>query len=151
MKDFLDIVHRRKTIRSFINKDIPYDVIEKILAVVVYAPTNCNQQLWNFILIKEQKTKEQLVNEAFANTLIRRAPVIVVVTYDGWNNKEAIQGASLAVGHMLLAAEYYGVHASPMNSYGADSAVKRILGIPETETICCFVILGYPDERAQKA
>src|SRR3989338_6183716 len=38
-----------------------------------------------------------------------------------------------------------------MNSYGADSGVKYILGIPDTERICCFVLLGYPDTRAEKA
>jgi len=149
MKDFLALVKNRKSIRSFANTPIERKTIRDILAVATHAPTNCNQQLWNFVVVLNQKTKEQLVREAASNTLIRRAPVVIVITYDGWNYKEAIQGASLAVGNILLAAEYYGVHASPMNSYGADSKVKKILGIPDSETICCFVVLGHPDERAR--
>lgn len=151
MKDFLDIVASRKSVRSFAPTPVSRELIQKILKVAVEAPTNCNQQLWNFIVIDDSEVKERLVREAAGNTLFRRTPALIAVTYDGWNYKEAIQGASLAVSHILLAATYYGVSASPVNSYGADSKVKRVLGIPEHETICCFVTLGYPDERATQA
>jgi len=151
MIDFLDVIKNRKSIRSFTEKTVDRAIIKKIIESAVYAPTNCNQQLWSFVVVDDQKTKERLVTEAASNTLIRRAPTIIVATYDGWNYKEAVQGASLAVGHILLAAKYYGVHASPMNSYGADTAVKKILNIPHSETICCFVVLGYPDEKAKNA
>ena len=150
-KTFLDVVRNRKSIRSFGPDGVDPSVVRRILELATNAPTNCNQQAWNFIVVTDAATKERLVTEAASNTNIRRAPVVVVVTYDGWNFKEAIQGASLAVGHMLLAAEYYGLGALPMNSYGADSGVKYILGIPDTERICCFVLLGYPDTRAEKA
>jgi len=151
MKDFLDVVRSRKSVRSFAPTPVPRELIEKILKVAVESPTNCNQQLWNFIVIDDPATTERLVKEAAGNTLFRRTPALIAVTYDGWNYKEAIQGASLAVGHILLAATYYGVSASPVNSYGADSKVKKVLGIPEHEVICCFITLGYPDERAAQA
>lgn len=151
MKDFLELARERKSVRSFRSDPVPREIVEKILEVAVSAPTNCNQQLWNFVVIDDPKVRERLVAEAAGNTLFRRVPTLIAVTYDGWNYKEAIQGASLAVGHLLLAATYYGVSASPVNSYGADKKVKKVLGIPERETICCFVTLGYPDERAQAA
>ncbi|MSU55778.1 MAG: hypothetical protein EXS51_00500 [Candidatus Taylorbacteria bacterium] len=148
MKDFLDIVKERKTIRSFSAKPVPLDLVKSIIEVASYAPTNCNQQLQNFIFVDDAKTKERLIKEAACNTLVRRAPALLVITYDGWNYKEAIQGGSLMLGHLMLAATYFGVHASPMNSYGSDEKVKKILHIPASETICCFVTLGYPDEKA---
>ncbi|OHA88756.1 MAG: hypothetical protein A2829_01120, partial [Candidatus Zambryskibacteria bacterium RIFCSPHIGHO2_01_FULL_43_60] len=151
MKDFLDVVETRKSVRSFLPNPVPSELIEKILNIAVKAPTNCNQQLWNFIVINDQEVKERLVKEAAGNTLFRRVSTLIVVTYDNWNYKEAIQGASLAVGHILLAATYYGVSASPVNSYGADTKVKKVLGIPEHEVICCFITLGMPDEKALKA
>lgn len=151
MKDFLEIVRSRKSVRSFLPDVVPRSLIEQILDVAVQAPTNCNQQLWNFIVIDDPAVKEKLVTEAAGNTMFRRAPVLIAVTYDGWNHKEAIQGASLAVGHIILAATYFGVSASPVNSYGADSKVKKVLGIPKYETICCFITLGFPDERANAA
>src|SRR3989344_1231374 len=151
MKDFLDVVRTRKSVRSFLPEPVSKDIVEKILDVAVEAPTNCNQQLWNFIVIDDPEVKEMLVKEAAGNTLFRRVSTLVVVTYDAWNYKEAVQGASLAVGHILLGATYYGVSASPVNSYGADSKVKKVLGIPKHEVICCFITLGFPDEKALKA
>lgn len=150
MNDFLNIVYKRKSIRSFSNEIPSKELIEKIIRIAAHAPTNCNQQLWNFIVIENQKIKERLVAEAASNTLFLRVPTIIFITYDGWNYKEAVQGASLALGHLILAATYYGLSASPINSYGADSKIKQILHIPEMEVICCAVTLGYPDERAEK-
>ncbi len=151
MKDFLDVVRTRKSVRSFLPEPVSRDIVEKILDVAVEAPTNCNQQLWNFIVIDDVEVREKIVREAAGNTLFRRVQTLIVVTYDAWNYKEAVQGASLAVGHILLAATYYGVSASPVNSYGADHKVKKILGIPDHEAICCFITLGLPDEKAQNA
>lgn len=151
MKSFIEVVKSRKSIRSFSDKKVSKILIEKILALGVYAPTNCNQQLWNVVVIDDKKTKQRLIKDAAGNTLIQRAPVALVVTYDGWNYKEALQGASLMVGHILLAAEYFGLGALPMNSYGSDKKIKTILRIPNNQTICCFILLGYPDESAQHA
>jgi nitroreductase len=144
-------VRYRKSIRTFDGKPVDRDIVKKIIEVATYAPSNCNQQLWNFVVVDDQPTKEQLIREAASSTLIRRAPAVVVVTYDGWNHKEAIQGASIAVGHLILAASCYGVGSLPMNSYGNDRKIKMILDIPKTEIICCFVALGYPDPNAAQA
>lgn len=151
MKDFINVVHNRKSIRSFSDKKVSRDLIKKILSIATFAPTNCNQQKWNFVVVDDVTTKERLIKEAASNTIFRRTPVLVAVSYDGWNYKEALQGASLAVGHILLGAEYYDVGALPMNSYGSDKKVKRILNIPKSEILCCFVALGYPNKEAQEA
>jgi nitroreductase len=149
--NFLNLVKTRKSIRSFSDKKVDKKTIEKILEFGTYAPTTCNQQLWNFIVIEDSKVKDRLINHAASNTLIKKAPVIIIVTYDGWNYKEAIQNSSLAVENILLGANYCGLGALAMNSYGSDSKIKRILDIPNSETICCFIALGYPDSRAKKA
>lgn len=148
--NFFELIQKRKSIRSFSAQSVPVAVIEKIIEAATYAPSNCNQQLWNFVVVNDPAIKERLIVEAASNTLFRKAPILIAVTYDGWNDKEAIQGASLAVGHMVLAATELGVGAMPMNSYGADTQVKRILQIPAQERICCFVVLGYPDDRAER-
>lgn len=150
--EFWDLLKRRKSIRSFDNtKKVSKESIEKVIEAATYAPSNCNQQLWNFIVVTNANTKERLIREAASNTMFRKAPVLICVTYDGWNYKEAIQGASLAVGNILLAASDMGLGSLPMNSYGSDTGIKKVLKIPARETICCFIALGYPDIRSGKA
>ena len=149
--DFIKVVKNRKSVRSFSDKPVTKEVVNKILDLATYAPTSCNQQLWNFIVIDSPEIKNKLVKLAASNTLFLRSPVLIGVTYDGWNYKEAIQGASLALGNILLAAQHYGLGALPMNSYGSESKIHQILKIPKSETICCFVALGYPDSKAKNS
>lgn len=149
--DFVDVVKNRKSIRSFSKKQINKEILKKILNLATYAPTSCNQQLWNFIVIDSDEIKSKFVKFAASNTLFLKAPILIAITYDGWNYKEAIQGGSLALGNLLLAAEYYGLGALPMNSYGSETNIRKILNIPKSEIICCFVALGYPDIRAKNA
>src|SRR3989338_750974 len=91
-KTFLDVVRNRKSIRSFGPDGVDPSVVRRILELATNAPTNCNQQAWNFIVVTDAATKERLVTEAASNTNICRAPVVVVVTYDGWNFKEGDPG-----------------------------------------------------------
>ncbi|MBS3135517.1 nitroreductase family protein [Candidatus Woesearchaeota archaeon] len=145
-KDFIDIIKGRKSVRRFTEKDVPDELVKEILQLGVYAPTSCNQQLWQFVVVKSKSVKEKLVSQCYSSTLIMRAPVVIVILYDGWSYKEAIQASSMAVQNILLAATYYGVGALAMNSYGADSKIKKVLNIPKRYEICCFVCLGYPEE-----
>ncbi len=142
---FDSVVHSRRSVRRFTDKPVSFSLVKKILEYATYAPTNCNQQAWSFVVVTENAIKERLIKEAASSTLIGRAPVVIVASYDGWNYKEAIQGASIAVQNILLGATAHGVGALSMNSYGADSVIKNILHIPDHHVICCFLLLGYPD------
>ena len=150
-KDFLEVITERRSIRRFHDREIPDDLVRDILQLGMYAPTPCNQQLWRFVVIKEKKLKEKLVNESACSTLILRVPVVVAIMYDNWNYKESIQSSSMAVQNILLSANYYGIGSLAMNSFGAETRVKNILKIPERYTICCFVCLGYPAEMDTKS
>lgn len=149
MKDFVKIVKTRKSIRSFSDKPIDKDDLLKILELATFAPTSCNQQLWNFIVLDNIDVKTKLVQDAASNTMILKSPITIVMTYDGWNYKEAIQAASMATNNILLSANYYGIGAIAINSFGSEKKVKQILKIPENQTICCFILLGYSDSRAK--
>ena len=151
MKDFVKVVKTRKSIRSFSDKRIDNKLLFKILELATFAPTSCNQQLWNFIIIEEPSIKDKLINIAASNTMIGKSPVLIVMTYDSWNYKEAIQAASMATNNILLASNYYGVGSIAINSFGSEKKVKKILNIPENQTICCFILLGYPDEKSKNA
>ena len=144
MKSFLETIKTRKSSRRFTDKKVPISLVNKVLTLATYAPTPCNHQLWDFVVITEKRVKQKLVNEAASSTIILRAPVVIVISYDGWNYKEAVQSGALAAENMHLAANYFGLGGLAMNSYGSDKKIKEILGMPENNVICCFFLLGYP-------
>ena len=146
IKDFTSVLRNRRSVRRFKDKKVPFDLIYRIIEDATYAPTNCNQQLWKFVVITDQSIKTRLVNEAYSNTNIVRTPVVIVITYDGWNYKEAMQGASLATQNILLSATNLNLGSYPVNSYGNDKTIKKILDIPKNYIINCFVLIGYAEE-----
>jgi len=60
INDFLDLARKRRSTRLFKADAIPDEYIEKILEAARWAMSGANAQPWEFIVIKEQETKEKL-------------------------------------------------------------------------------------------
>lgn len=60
MRDFWDVIKERRSVRSFSEKAVPDEYIEKILKAAHLAPSGSNQKNWEFIIIKDKQRKEKL-------------------------------------------------------------------------------------------
>jgi len=49
--DIFEVLHTRRSIRKYKNQDVPDDLVDKILAAAMMAPSAGNQQPWQFIVI----------------------------------------------------------------------------------------------------
>ena len=58
---FLDLVKHRRTIRRFKPDPIPDEYVEKIIEVARWAPSGFNMQPWDFVIIKDNKLKDTIV------------------------------------------------------------------------------------------
>ena len=54
--DLLNIIHSRRSIRRFLKRPVSDTLIRKLIEAAIWAPTTCNQQLWNFTVVKDKKT-----------------------------------------------------------------------------------------------
>ncbi|MFC2068628.1 nitroreductase family protein [Chloroflexota bacterium] len=62
----LELVKKRRSIRSFKPEPIPDEYIDKIIEVARWAPSGSNSQPWEFIVVKKPEIKEaifQLIKE----------------------------------------------------------------------------------------
>ncbi|MEM4248290.1 MAG: nitroreductase family protein, partial [Candidatus Nanoarchaeia archaeon] len=81
MNETIKSIFARRSVRNFIDKDIPDDIILTILESANKAPSAHNQQSWKFIVIKGQKKDElaKLVSDSSdlfpkpSSTLLRMA------------------------------------------------------------------------------
>jgi len=55
---FLELVKARRSIRGFKPDPIPDDYVDKIIEAARFAPSGANSQPWEFIVIKDQATKD---------------------------------------------------------------------------------------------
>ena len=60
--DFLELVRKRRSIRRFKSDPIPDEYVGKILEAARWAMSGANAQPWEFIVVKDQETKDKLAD-----------------------------------------------------------------------------------------
>lgn len=62
LNEFLDLVHKRRSIRRFKPDAVPDEYIEKILEAARWAMSGANAQPWEFIVVKDPETRKKIVS-----------------------------------------------------------------------------------------
>jgi len=60
-ESFLELVKKRRSIRSFKADPIPDDYIEKIIDAARWAPSGFNLQPWEFVVVKKEELRKSIV------------------------------------------------------------------------------------------
>jgi len=151
--DLSRIFATRRSTRKFVKTKIEGWMVDKILAAADTAPTAGNFQGFKVFYIKNQKTKEALV-EAANNQPYVNAPVVLVFCMDPSRvkmnfppeilEKFSIQDATLAAAFSMLAASGLGLSSIWIGMIDEEK-VKSILGTDlKPSSILC---IGYPEKR----
>jgi nitroreductase len=74
----LDLLKHRVSMRDFIDREVPPDVINKILEAGRLSPSGGNEQPWRFGVITE-KSLISLIAELAGQTWIASAPLVIVL------------------------------------------------------------------------
>ena len=113
MKDAMEVLLTRRSIRNFNDKSIPEDVLNKILEVGTYAPTAMGMQKPIIIAITDKKVRDEVSREN-AKIMGREgtdpfygAPVILLVAVENYPN--AVYDGSCVMDNLLNAAWAMGV------------------------------------------
>ncbi len=102
--DFLELARKRRSIRVFEDRDVPEELIRKVLEAGNLAPSAHNKQSWKFVVVKGNKKKQlaSLITELselypkksrlllrMASKSINSAPVLIAVLSTGELVEEA--------------------------------------------------------------
>src|SRR3972149_4082068 len=60
MDNLLEIMKTRRSIRRFKPKDVPDELLEKIIEAGRWSPSGDNGQPWRFIIVRDPETKKAL-------------------------------------------------------------------------------------------
>ena len=58
--DFFDVVRARRSVRKYAPEPVGRDVLERIVAAGIEAPSGCNEQLRQYVIVDDPETMEQL-------------------------------------------------------------------------------------------
>lgn len=146
-----DAVKNRRSVRSFSDKAISAEVLEKMKQVLRYAPSACNFQPWRFVIVTDQKLRGGLAKAACDQLWMAQAPVIVVACgfADQAYKKMGGRGNSIdidlaiALDHLTLAAVEEGLGTCWIGAF-REEEVKSLLNVPGNVKVVAMIPLGYP-------
>lgn len=149
--ELLTAINERHSIRSFEEKKVPEELLLKLADAAQKAPSASNLQAWRFLFVTDEEKREKV--DFFSPGLSGRPPVILVICSDmakalkrgGENAKKygCMMDAAMAAENLMLAAREYGLGTCAIKSYN-ETAVRKILEIPEDYRIELIVSIGYP-------
>jgi len=53
----LEAIKERQSVRNYLDKEIPEELLRQVLEAGRLAPSACNNQPWKFIVVKDKKLK----------------------------------------------------------------------------------------------
>lgn len=62
--EFYDVINKRRTVREFLDKEVDFEKIKRILKAGYSAPTWNHNRNWHFIILKADKEKETVFEYA---------------------------------------------------------------------------------------
>lgn len=159
---FEDVVRKRRTVRKFLDRPVPEKVVEKIVEMALHAPSSMNGQPWRFIVIRDRKTLERLVElknrfcppekQEFQADFLLEAPAVIVTCVERARSYDrGIENGVLATANILLGACSQGLSGVYMSAYRLDmpevaQSIRDLLGIPPDFDPITIVPMGYPAE-----
>jgi nitroreductase len=154
-EQFFTLTRQRKSVRWFLDKPVPRELIDKAMLAAGLAPSACNRQPYEFRVF-DQKEQVALLSQIPMGTrgFAHNFPVFIVIVgnldayFDERDRHVIYVDGSLASMTFMLALETLGLSSCPINWPDIESREKRMdnaLGLqPHQRPIMCLAV-GYPD------
>jgi nitroreductase len=153
--DVFESIKKRRSVRSYLDKQVEEDKILKILEAARLAPSASNKQEWRFVVVKDKKIKLQLSKAAKGQAFVGEAPVVIACGAETDNHVMTCGqlcypiDIAIAIDHMTLTACGLGLGTCWIGAF-YEEEVKKILEIPKDVKVVELLCLGYAKEESNQ-
>lgn len=176
----IDVLMKRRSTRSFSEKDIDPKTKQAIQEATLRAPTAGNQVFYSVIDVKDQEVKEKLAIFCDNQPMIAKAPMVWLFVADvqKWENfyhlsgsvelgkKSGIEERTIGAGELFLAqadaliaaqnaviaAESFGIGSCYIGDILENhEEIISLFSLPQYAAVATLVIFGYPKSTAELA
>ncbi|NIN52068.1 MAG: nitroreductase family protein [Nitrososphaeria archaeon] len=134
-------------------REVELEKIFNCLEAARWAPSASNRQPWHFIVVRDEKVRQELARIHPYGKFMAQSPVVLVVLGDPHrHHKYHLYDPVIATQNFLLAAHAEGLGTCWMGVIDTsfEEEMKRLLGVPEHMRIICTISIGYPAETPSK-
>ncbi|MEB8328229.1 nitroreductase family protein [Flavobacteriaceae bacterium KMM 6897] len=160
-EDFLALTRYRRSVRWFLNKPVPHDLIDKALMAARQSPSACNRQPFEYKIIDETELLAKVTDLPMGiKGYQHNIPMMIVVVgnLDAYFNERdrhlVYIDASLANMAFMLAIETLGLSSCPINWPDIESLEKgmeKVLNLKKFQRPIMCMAVGYPDPKGKVA
>jgi len=138
---------KRWSPRSFLDKEVPEEVLMRVFEAARWAPSANNSQPWRFIIARTKTDREKFHSFIFERNLqwCEKAPVLAVLVSDKEDGAYAFD-AGTAWGYLALQAAKEGLITHAMGGFDKDKA-RELLNVPDTFDVQIVIAIGYQGEK----
>ena len=145
-----ELIKKRRSYRNFTDEEVTDEQVKQILTSAMAGASGVHLNPWQFVVVRDQETKEKLAATGKFITFIKKAPVVIVVCAK--DTRLWVQDCSIAAAHIYLEATNQGLGTCWGNVFQSKSflgdpreeSIRKILNIPEKIRIMCVMPLGHP-------
>ena len=149
----LETILTRRSIRKYLKKDIPDEMIDNLLKAAMYAPTARNTQSWEFVVVTNRGMLDQLSEMHPYAKMLKQAPLAIVVCanmeaepmegYQSQNCSAATQNIMLLAHSLGLGSVWLGVYPRKERM----DPIHEFLILPPHILPYTMISIGFPDEE----
>jgi nitroreductase len=175
MNQTFETIFNRRSIRSYDQKSVPRDLLDRIIKAGDAGPSGANNRAWRYVVVQDPAYKQMLVGRSMPHykkwletmpapfkemraeidkspdPIYYGAPTIVFVIGKGYT---ADVDCPIACQNMMLAARSFGIGSCWVyigQLVLGDPEVRASLEIAEGEKVFGPIIFGYPREQFPEA
>lgn len=153
---FTELAKQRVSIRSYTKRPVSKKMLTEVLEAGRLAPTACNFQPFQFVVIKEPENLAALA-EGYSADWFKEAPVVIAICTQAskaWKRKKhddknyADVDGAIAADHMTLAAAELGLGTCWVGAFDP-KIIRQVLQTPRSIEPLILLTLGHPNEKGR--
>jgi nitroreductase len=139
----------RRSVRSYKKEPVPEEYIFEVIKAGLLAPSAHNNRAVEFIIVKDDKTKEKIF-EIVGQEFMKEAPVLIIPLTQIQKTNCPVEDLSVVSENIFLQATNLGLGTVwKAVREGQEKEIKKLLQIPENYTLINIIPIGWPKEKPQ--
>ena len=157
MNPELNCIFSRRSIRKYLDKAVPKEMLDDLLQAAMAAPSAVAKDPWHFIVVQDRETLNKIADILPSGKMLRKATAAFIVCGD--INKANIQAESYllqdlsaATENILIAANilelgtcWLGIHPREDRLSG----IRQLFELPDNIIPMCGIAIGWPAEKPE--
>ena len=157
MNPELNCIFSRRSIRKYLDKAVPKEMLDDLLQAAMAAPSAVAKDPWHFIVVQDRETLNKIADILPSGKMLRQATAAFIVCGD--INKANIQAESYllqdlsaATENILIAANilelgtcWLGIHPREDRLSG----IRQLFELPDNIIPMCGIAIGWPAEKPE--